>query len=85
MIGLFWEAISLQNHSRGSSRERPPIKRPSVKENTSPMRGIGALLMHGPVAYILRLCRYVSRVVSVDPACYKASYLVIRSALGSET
>ena len=45
-----------------------PIKRPSVKENTSPGEEttIVTLLRYGRVAYILRLCRYVSQVVSVD-------------------
>jgi hypothetical protein len=45
-----------------------PIKRPSVKENTSPGEEttIVCLLRYGGVVYLLRVCRYVSQVGSVD-------------------
>ena len=57
---------------KSTSWEGSPIKRPSVKENTSPGEEtiIVALLRYGRVAYILlRLCRYVSQVAPVDLDC----------------
>ena len=58
-----------------SHREGSPIKRRSVEENTSPGEAmiIVTLLRYGPVAYLLRVCRYVSQVVSSDLRCGSSS------------
>src|SRR5208283_2181325 len=103
---ILFRCRPLSRHSNHSVKGSP-IKRSSVKENTSPGQGNHRFLaevqrlccVQPPSEPFLRLCRDVSRVVSVDLPCtspphwsfavtrdsYKASFVIIRSVLGSET